>query len=148
MYQSTTAFGTLIQQDSRTFKCLLTYGETSITTVRSIKFTGGSEGEDDFSLGSTMSQYIEVTIPGKGLVVEGTEMLLQIGMDVNGKTEYIPMGYFTAGKPQKSDDQITFTAYDRMMNTERTFSMNGTTTNTVAVLKKINCDIYESAERI
>lgn len=137
MYQSTTAFGTLVQQDSRTFKCLLTYGETSITTVRSIKFTGGSEGEDDFSLGSTMSQYIEVTIPGKGLVVEGTEMLLQIGMDVNGKTEYIPMGYFTAGKSQKTDDQITFTAYDRMMNTERTFSMNGTTTNTVAVLKKI-----------
>ena len=137
MYQSTTAFGTLVQQDSRTFKCLLTYGEASITTVRSIKFTGGSEGEDDFSLGSTMSQYIEVTIPGKGLVVEGTEMLLQIGMDVNGKTEYIPMGYFTAGKPQKADDQITFTAYDRMMNTERTFSMNGTTTNTVAVLKKI-----------
>ena len=137
MYQSTTAFGTLIQQDSRTFKCLLTYGETSITTVRSIKFTGGSEGEDDFSLGSTMSQYIEVTIPGKGLVVEGTEMLLQIGMDVNGKTEYIPMGYFTAGKPKKADDQITFTAYDRMMNTERTFSMNGTTTNTVAVLKQI-----------
>lgn len=71
MYQSTTAFGTLVQQDSRTFKCLLTYGETSITTVRSIKFTGGSEGEDDFSLGSTMSQYIEVTIPGKGLVVIG-----------------------------------------------------------------------------
>ncbi|WP_270486432.1 hypothetical protein [Blautia massiliensis (ex Durand et al. 2017)] len=137
MYQSTTAFGTLAQQDSRTFKCLLTYGETSITTVRSIKFTGGSEGDDDFSLGSTMSQYIEVTIPGKGLVVEGTEMLLQIGMDVNGKTEYIPMGYFTAGKPQKADDQIAFTAYDRMMNTERTFSMNGTTTNTVAVLKQI-----------
>lgn len=137
MYWSTTAFGTLVQQDSRTFKCLLTYGETSITTVRSIKFTGGSEGDDDFSLGSTMSQYIEVTIPGKGLVVEGTEILLQIGMDVNGKTEYIPMGYFTAGKPQKADDQITFTAYDRMMNTERTFSMNGTTTNTVAVLKQI-----------
>lgn len=137
MYQSTTAFGTLVQQDSRTFKCLLTYGETSITTVRSIKFTGGSEGEDDFSLGSTMSQYIEVAIPGKGLVVEGTEMLLQIGMDVNGKTEYIPMGYFTAGKPKKTDDQITFTAYDHMMITERTFSMNGTTTNTVTVLKKI-----------
>jgi hypothetical protein len=137
VYQSTTAFGTLVQQDSRTFKCLLTYGEASITTVRSIKFTGGSEGEDDFSLGSTMSQYIEVTIPGKGLVVEGTEMLLQIGMDVNGKTEYIPMGYFTAGKPQKADDQITFTAYDRMMKTERTFSMSGSNTDTVSVLKKI-----------
>ena len=64
-------------------------------------------------------------------------MLLIIGLYVNGKTEYIPMGYFTAGKPKKADDQITFTAYDRMMNTERTFSMNGTTTNTVAVLKQI-----------
>ncbi|MFR5843223.1 MAG: hypothetical protein ACLUFS_07770 [Blautia massiliensis (ex Durand et al. 2017)] len=137
MYQSTTAFGTLVQQDSRTFKCLLTYDKISITKVKSIKFTGGSEAEDDFSLGSTMSQYIEVTIPAGNILIEGKEILLQIGMDVNGLTEYIPMGYFTVGKPKKADDQITFTAYDRMMNTERTFSMDGTTTNTVAVLKMI-----------
>lgn len=137
MYQSTAEFGNLVQQDSRTFKCLLTYGKVSITKVKSIKLTGGSEAEDDFSLGSTMSQYIEVTIPDGNLLIEGKEILLQIGMDVNGLTEYIPMGYFTVGKPKKADDQITFTAYDRMMNTERTFSMDGTTTNTVAALKKI-----------
>ena len=137
MYQSTTEFGTLVQQDSRTFKCLLTYDKVSITKVKSIKLTGGSENGDDFSLGSTMSQYIEVTIPDGNLLIEGKEILLQIGMDVNGLAEYIPMGYFAAGKPKKADDQITFTAYDRMMNTERTFFMNGTTTNTVAVLKKI-----------
>ena len=137
MYQSTEAFGNLIQQDSRTFKCLLTYDKVSITKVKSIKLTGGSEAEDDFSLGSTMSQYIEVTIPAGNILIEGKEILLQIGMDVNGLTEYIPMGYFTVGKPKKADDQITFTAYDRMMNTERTFSMDGTTTNTVAVLKMI-----------
>lgn len=137
MYQSTAEFGNLVQQDSRTFKCLLTYEKVSITKVKSIKFTGGSEAEDDFSLGSTMSQYIEVTIPDGNILIEGKEILLQIGMDVNGLTEYIPMGYFTVGKPKKADDQITFTAYDRMMNTERTFSMDGTTTNTVAVLKKI-----------
>lgn len=137
MYQSTAEFGNLVQQDSRTFKCLLTYDKVSITKVKSIKLTGGSEAEDDFSLGSTMSQYIEVTIPDGNLLIEGKEILLQIGMDVDGLTEYVPMGYFTAGKPKKADDQITFTAYDRMMNTERTFSMNGTTTNTVAVLKKI-----------
>lgn len=137
MYQSTAEFGNLVQQDSRTFKCLLTYDKVSITKVKSIKFTGGSEAEDDFSLGSTMSQYIEVTIPAGNILIEGKEILLQIGMDVNGLTEYIPMGYFTVGKPKKADDQITFTAYDRMMNTERAFSMDGTTTNTVAVLKKI-----------
>lgn len=137
MYQSTTAFGTLVQQDSRTFKCLLTYDKVSITKVKSIKLTGGSENGDDFSLGSTMSQYIEVTIPDGNLLIEGKEILLQIGMDVDGLTEYVPMGYFTAGKPKKADNQITFTAYDRMMNTERAFSMDGTTTNTAAVLKKI-----------
>lgn len=137
MYQSTAGFGNLVQQDSRTFKCLLTYDKVSITKVKSIKLTGGSEAEDDFSLGSTMSQYIEVTIPDGNLLIEGKEILLQIGMDVNGLTEYIPMGYFTVGKPKKADDQITFTAYDRMMNTERTFSMDGTTTNTVTILKKI-----------
>lgn len=137
MYQSTAEFGTLVQQDSRTFKCLLTYDKVSITKVKSIKLTGGSENGDDFSLGSTMSQYIEVTIPDGNLLIEGKEILLQIGMDVNGLTEYVPMGYFTAGKLKKADNQITFTAYDRMMNTERAFSMDGTTTNTVAVLKKI-----------
>lgn len=137
MYQSTTAFGNLIQQDSRTFKALITYEKKSITKVKNIKLTGGSEGGEDFSLGSTMSQYIEVTIPDGNILIEGKEILLQIGMDVNGLTEYIPMGYFTVGKPKKADDQITFTAYDRMMNTERTFSMDGTTTNTVTVLKKI-----------
>ncbi len=137
MYQSTAAFGSLVQQDSRTFKCLLTHGETSITTVKSIKFTGGSEGEDDFSIGSTMSQYIEVVLPGTEFMVEGMEMFLKIGMEVDGSTEYIPMGYFTAGKPKKADDQITFTAYDRMMNTEYLFSMDSTTTNTLEVLKKI-----------
>ena len=44
MYQSTEAFGNLIQQDSRTFKSLITYDDISITDAKSIKFTGGSEG--------------------------------------------------------------------------------------------------------
>lgn len=137
MYRSTEAFENLVQQDSRTFKVLLTYENVSVTKVKNIKFTGGSESEDDFSVGSTMSQYIEVTIPDGNLLIEGKEIFLQVGMDVNGLEEYVPIGYFTAGKPKKADDQIVFTAYDRMMNTERPFSMNGTTTTTVEVLKTI-----------
>lgn len=137
MYQSSTEFGSLVLQDSRTFKSLITYGDVSITNAKSIKITGGSEGADDFSLGSTMSQYITVTVPDPGVPIEGHELLLQIGMDVNGLTEYIPMGYFTTGKPKRNEEQIEFTAYDRMMQTERTFSMTGTSTDTVAVLKRI-----------
>ena len=113
MYQSSEAFGNLVLQDSRTFKALITYDDVSITNAKSIKFTGGAEGEDDYSLGSTVSQYVTITIPDPGKAIEGHELLVQIGMEVNGLVEYIPMGYFTPGKPSRNEEQIEFTAYDR-----------------------------------
>ena len=136
MYQSTKAFDNLIQQDSRTFRCLVTCDDVSIENIKSVKFTGGSEGEDDFSLGSTVSQYVTITMSCAG-AIEGKEFLLQIGMDIDSVEEYIPIGYFTAGKSSKNEGQIEFTAYDRMMQTERPFSMDGTTTDTISLLKKI-----------
>lgn len=136
MYQSTKAFDNLIQQDSRTFKCLLTCDDVTIENIKSVKFTGGSEVEDDFSLGSTVSQYVTIVMSCAG-AIEGREMHLQVGLDIDGLTEWIPIGYFTAGKPSKNEEQIEFTAYDRMAQTERTFSMDGTTTNTISALKKI-----------
>lgn len=138
MYQSTEAFGNLIQQDSRTFKSLITYDDISITDAKSIKFTGGSEGEDDFSLGSVISQYVTVIIPDCAGAIENHEFLLQLGMDVDGLTEYIPIGYFTAGKPKKTEEQIEFTAYDRMMKLEMPFSSSlPDNTDTVSILKRI-----------
>ena len=59
-------------------------------------------------------------------------------MDVDGLTEYIPIGYFTAGKPKKTEDQIEFTAYDRMMKLEMPFSSSlPDNTDTVSILKRI-----------
>ena len=136
MYQSTKAFNNLIQQDSRTFKCLLTCDDVSIENIKSVKFTGGSEGEDDFSLGSTVSQYVSITMSCAG-AIEGKEFLLQIGMDIDSVEEYVPIGYFTAGKPSKNEEQIEFTAYDRMTQTERPFSIDGATTDTISILKRI-----------
>ena len=136
MYQSSEAFGTLVQQDSRTFHCLITCDDVTIENIKSVKFTGGSEIEDDFSLGSTVSQYVTIVMSCAG-AIEGREMHLQVGLDIDGLTEWIPIGYFTAGKPSKNEEQIEFTAYDRMAQTERTFSMDGTATDTIAVLKKI-----------
>lgn len=136
MYQSTKAFDNLIQQDSRTFKCLVTCDDVSIENIKSVKFTGGSEGEDDFSLGSTVSQYVSITMSCAG-AIEGKEFLLQIGMDIDSVEEYVPIGYFTAGKPSKNEEQIEFTAYDRMTQTERPFSIDGATTDTISILKRI-----------
>lgn len=140
MYQSSVRFGELIQQDSRTFHAKISIGEHSITEgIKSITLNGGSNSEDDFSIGSAVSQYVEITMSVPGFRVEGYEFKLEIGMDADGSPEYIPMGYFTAEKPDANEEQISFTAYDRMMKTECPCFLDlPDTTDTVAVLNAIS----------
>ncbi len=139
MYESTQAFGELIQQDSRTFQALVTLGDNLITDgIKSIKFNGGSNSEDDFSIGSVVSQYVEISIENTGIQFEGKEFLLQIGMQVNGLAEYVPMGYFTAEKPDTDEELVSFTARDRMAKMDKVCALNlPDNTDTVAVLKVI-----------
>lgn len=140
MYQSSVKFGELIQQDSRTFHAQITLGEHFITEgIKSITLNGGSNSEDDFSIGSAVSQYVEITMELPGFQVEGHEFEVEIGMDVDGVPEYVPMGCFTAEKPDSNEEQITFTAYDRMMKTEcPCFLELPDTTDTVSVLNAIS----------
>lgn len=140
MYQSTEQFGQLIQQDTRTFYALLTVGDELINSgIKSIKFNGGSNQSDDFALGSAVSQYVEISMSEPGFAVESKEILVQIGMMVGTLVEYIPMGYFTAERPETSDGQITFVAYDRMMQMERPCFLDlPDDTTTVAILQEIS----------
>lgn len=140
MYQSTEDFGNLIQEDTRTFYALLTVDEDIISTgIRNIKLNGGSNRSDDFAIGSAVSQYVEISIGNTEVQFESKEMLVQIGMTVNGIVEYIPIGYFTAEKPEVEDGEIKITAYDRMMNMEKgCFLSMGDKTTTVAVLQEIS----------
>lgn len=140
MYQSTEQFGQLIQQDTRTFYALLTVGDELINSgIKSIKFNGGSNQSDDFALGSAVSQYVEISMAEPGFAVESKEILVQIGMMVGTLVEYIPMGYFTAERPETSDGQITFVAYDRMMQMERPCFLDlPDDTTTVAILQEIS----------
>lgn len=135
MYQSSEAFGNWIQQDSRTFQARITLeGKTITEGILSIRINGGSNSEDDFSLGSAVSRYVELEIEKTGMRFEGYEFSLELGL--NG--EYIPMGYFTAEKPKGDEERLSITAYDRMVKTERAcFLELPDSTNTVAVLKGI-----------
>lgn len=136
---SSSAFNTLVMQDSRTFVALISTDSLTISEgIVSIQFNGGSNSEDDFAVGSTISQYVEIEMYGNPSL-EGREFLLQIGMSVNGTNEYVPMGCFTAQKPDTDDETTKFTAYDRMMKTERlcvTSSLPETTT-TIAMLNAV-----------
>jgi len=135
MYQSSEAFGNWIQQDSRTFQARITLeGKTITEGILSIRINGGSNSEDDFSLGSAVSRYVELEIEKTGTRFEGYEFFLELGL--NG--EYIPMGYFTAEKPKGDEERLSITAYDRMVKTEcACFLELPDSTNTVAVLKGV-----------
>ena len=135
MYQSSEAFGNWIQQDSRTFQARITLeGKTITEGILSIRINGGSSSEDDFSLGSAVSRYVELEIEKTGTRFEGYEFFLELGL--NG--EYIPMGYFTAEKPKGDEERLSITAYDRMVKMERAcFLELSDSTNTVAVLKGV-----------
>ena len=135
MYQSSEAFGNWIQQDSRTFQARITLeGKTITEGILSIRINGGSSSEDDFSLGSAVSRYVELEIEKTGMRFEGYEFSLELGL--NG--EYIPMGYFTAEKPKGDEERLSITAYDRMVKMERAcFLELPDSTNTVAVLKGV-----------
>ena len=141
MYQTSEEFGNLIQQDSRTFYALLYFDGNTITDgISEITIEGGSNSEDDFSIGSVVSRYAKIKMTNPAKRIEGKEITINIGMMVGESIEYVPMGYYTAEKPKTDESQITVTAYDRMMKTERAFSADGIaeTTDTVTVLNAIS----------
>ncbi len=139
MYQPSAAFAELIQRDSRTFNAKLILSDTELESgIKSITLKGGSNSGNSFMIGSCISQYIEVEMVKPSVFVENEELEYQIGADVSGSDEYIPMGFFTANKPEADEDMIKFTAFDRMMKTERAyFSSLPASTTTVAVLNEM-----------
>lgn len=139
MYTSSAEFGELIQQNSRTFIAKLFIDGVELDCpIKSIKINGGSNSTNDFSLGSTMSQYVDITMLNPDRRLEGLEMLLEIGLEVDGEYEGIPIGYFTATKPKTDENTITFTAYDRMMKMEKAYFSNlSDTTNSISILNEI-----------
>lgn len=120
---------------SRTYKAKLVVGSTEITEgILSLKYEGCVNDEDTLTLGSTVSNSVEIQIYNPAILLEGKEFTAYIGID----NEYIPLGIFTAQKPQKEDGLYTFTAYDRMFKTEKAyFSSLPATTTTVNALKEI-----------
>lgn len=140
MYQSSAAFAELIQQDSRTFKAKLIVGNTVLDSgIKSIVLKGVSNSGTSFIIGSCVSQYIEVEMSKPSVFVENEEIEWQVGATLaNGAEEYIRMGVFTAQRPEADEEIIKFTAFDRMMKTDRSyFSSLPATTTTIAVLNEM-----------
>lgn len=140
MYRSTAAYDDLIRQSSRTFKTKIVDGQTVITEgITKLKKTTGAVSGDTFTIGSVISGYVEVELKNPPAALEGHEIEVLTGMQVGSGIEYIPDGLYTVEKPEKDENSIKFTAFDRMMNLEKGYFSNlSENTNTVSVLNEIS----------
>lgn len=96
--------------------------EEIIELVSSMRYYGGSNDSDDLMVGNAVSAYVDVTaFTDKSLA--GREFLLESGVKLSdGTYEYAPIGYFTVQTPNGDYDEVSFTAYDRMIKFEKVYS--------------------------
>lgn len=125
MYQECSqSFNAAIEKTARTFKARIKInGKWYSEGIKTATLNAGSNSEDNISIGSAVSSYVDVTMKDIGELFESTEIEFQEGVQLPDKTiEYIRMGFFTAQKPTDDNGSIKFTAYDRMTKAETVYS--------------------------
>lgn len=112
MYQASKKFGDAIAGSNRKFNTRLLENEKVL--VESVKNFTITSGAEEITIGSAVASYVQATIENKGIALSGKEVSLEIGVEVDGEMEYIPMGLYTIQNPKIESNKVTFTAYDRL----------------------------------
>lgn len=112
MYQASKYFGDAIAGPNRIFNTRLLENEKVL--VESVKNFTITSGAEEITIGSAVASYVQATIENKGIALSGKEVSLEIGVEVDGDMEYIPMGLYTIQNPKIESNKVTFTAYDRL----------------------------------
>lgn len=115
MYKTSEKFKNAVYGDSRTFLAKVSDGTHSASEeILSLKQTSRSVADDCISVGGAVSSYVEIKMWDPGFTLDGTELEISIGMMIDSKAEWVPLGLFTAQKPKSDNGVVTFTAYDRI----------------------------------
>lgn len=112
MYQASKKFGDAIAGSNRKFNTRILENEKVL--VESVKNFTITSGAEEITIGSAVASYVQATIENKGIALSGKEVSLEIGVEVDGDMEYIPMGLYTIQNPKIESNKVTFTAYDRL----------------------------------
>lgn len=112
MYQASKKFGDAIAGSNRKFNTRLLENEKVL--VESVKNFTITSGAEEITIGSAVASYVQATIENKGIALSGKEVSLEIGVEVDGAMEYMPMGLYTIQNPKIESNKVTFTAYDRL----------------------------------
>ena len=125
MYSGSAEFNNLIEKPGgNALKTRFTFSDFSIENFTKLEYYGGSNNSNDIAIGTTNMAYLEVgTMTDR--IITNREFLFEVGMELSdGTVEYAPMGYFTVQKPDSDEDEVNFTAYDRMQKFEKPYKSN------------------------
>ena len=110
----------LAAMESRPYIAKITLDGTDIIQgdpIKTITFRGGTNGDDiAVSIGSAVSASVEVLL-NKSLVtvpVAGRTAVIELGIDIDGVPEWLPMGEYTIGDVTENDGTITMPGMDAM----------------------------------
>lgn len=113
MYQTTIQnFGDAVAGANRTFKARLKDHNTVV--VDSVKSFHITAGDEEIAIGSAVSSYVDVVINAQDVSLSGKELQLELGIEISGTMQYVPMGLFTVNNPKVESNKISFIAYDRL----------------------------------
>lgn len=141
MYKSSKKFSAAIEKNGgRTFRPKLIFNGFELETeIHSLNYNGGSNGEDNITIGSAVSATLEIKMDKVSHLLTKQNFSFNLGiLCEDGSYEFIPMGKFNAEKPETTDYEINVTAYDNMVLAERTYnSQLAYPTTTTDVMKEI-----------
>ena len=115
IYTTSTEYKKEIKNPSRNFECRVTIGDKIYTNdeVQSIDLNGGIQ--DVFSIGNTPSICLDLVLRNTSdTIYNMIPINVEIGLNINNKIEYIPLGIFNIADVKKDDFTIKITAYDNM----------------------------------
>ena len=143
MIRASDAFRAEIPKNGRTFEArILTDGsERTGMAIRSFNYTASATGGSKIDIGATTCAYINMTLYSPNAFFTGREVALEIRPKIADGTpcEWLSLGYFTCDRPSGDGEDITVTAYDRMLLLETPFvSAISYPANSNAVLQEIS----------
>lgn len=124
IYTTSTDYKNAIKESSRVFECKLTISDKVYTNedIVNIKVDGNIQPSDGFTIGTTTSQTLDITLLNKGDIVYSTSTIkLEIGLNIGNTIEYIPIGIYNIDDISKTDYTIKITAYDNMIKFEKAY---------------------------
>lgn len=127
-----------IEQNSRSFTAEIKINNVvQDLDILKFKIHGGSNSESNFSIGSCVSQYLEMDVSKNTTALYLQDKTFELYLKHG--TDSILMGVFTAEKPESDERTTHIVAYDNMMKLERpvTWGNVGSTATVTAMLNAI-----------